>query len=191
MRRTGHSRPTKHIFSCNELPKNTDVTHGFSRKLIIIPFRKNLADEMPVEEKMPLSELRKRYKLEAPGILNKLMEGYRRLRRNNKFTVGRQVREELEAYQVESDTALAFWKDEAYPEKDKIVAKAEIYRLYEFHCRDGGKFPVNRQTFLKRLGLLSRTTADRERAVVDGKRQYILRDWAFCGMEDMPGKRDL
>ncbi len=66
----------KLLFLVNTLPDTADVTHGFFRKLLIIPFNKTFT---PAERDENLLE---KLELELPGILNWAIQGLKRLQEN-------------------------------------------------------------------------------------------------------------
>lgn len=67
----------KLLFAMNTLPATLDKSHGFFRRLVIVPFRKvfkgSEADRMLLEKLLA----------ELPGIFNFAMEGLKRLRAND------------------------------------------------------------------------------------------------------------
>jgi P4 family phage/plasmid primase-like protien len=65
----------KLIFACNEMPTVTDSTHGFFRRLMIVPFEYRV----PADKKRPQHEMVREMLAEAPGILNLCLEAYQRL----------------------------------------------------------------------------------------------------------------
>lgn len=69
----------KLMFAMNALPFSKDRSHGFHRRLIIIPFEKRF--EKGSEDK----DLASKLKQELPGILNFALDGLKRLR-TNKYT---------------------------------------------------------------------------------------------------------
>ncbi|MGU8649940.1 phage/plasmid primase, P4 family [Clostridium perfringens] len=66
------------VFSCNELPRNyVDRTEGFYRRLIIVPFSRQI-------EKSKIDKaLKYKFQREKEGILNWALEGLKRLYENN------------------------------------------------------------------------------------------------------------
>ncbi|MCH1962328.1 phage/plasmid primase, P4 family [Clostridium perfringens] len=66
------------VFSCNELPRNyVDRTEGFYRRLIIVPFNRQI-------EKSKIDKaLKYKFQREKEGILNWALEGLKRLYENN------------------------------------------------------------------------------------------------------------
>lgn len=87
------------IFNCNELPKETEQTHAFFRRFIIMPFDVTI----PAEEQDP--ELASKIiSTELSGVLNWALSGLERLMRNKRFTCCDAITRQLEQYQRESDS---------------------------------------------------------------------------------------
>lgn len=92
----------KLIMAANELPRTGDLTHGFLRRLLIIPFDnqfKGTNRDKGIKHKM--------YK-EIPGILNRILEGYRRLCENDEFTQSETVIEALTEFRQDNDPIFSF-----------------------------------------------------------------------------------
>lgn len=97
----------KLIFACNELPGSSDTTHGFFRRLLIVPFRATFSDALGnkdpfIEEKL-LREL--------PGIFNEAIRGYQRLLKGRAFTKADASHQAVEAYRREQDSVLSWVED--------------------------------------------------------------------------------
>lgn len=71
----------KNIFCCNELPKSKDMSDGFVRRLLIIPFDRQIPKDRvdPTLASRIISN-------ELPGIMNWVIDGYQRLARQQAFT---------------------------------------------------------------------------------------------------------
>ena len=66
------------VFSCNELPRNyVDRTEGFYRRLIIVPFNRQ------IEKNKIDKALKYKFQREKEGIFNWALEGLKRLYENN------------------------------------------------------------------------------------------------------------
>ncbi len=90
---TSTSDYAKMLFSLNELPRTNDLTNGYFRRLMIVPFKvqipkreinPNLAKEIIADE--------------LPGIMNWVLEGYTRLMQNQTFTQSSIIDRELDLY---------------------------------------------------------------------------------------------
>lgn len=83
----------KMVFSLNELPKTKDTSGGYYRRFLIIPFKYII----PKKKVDPLLA-KKIIGSELPGIMNWVLEGWKRLVRQQAFTQSRVIDKALEDY---------------------------------------------------------------------------------------------
>ena len=137
----------KLIFNCNVLPKDTEQTHGYYRRFLIIPFERTITDQEKdtnLAEKIAAEEL--------PGIFNWVLAGLDRLLKNNKFTYCEPAENALKSYKLDSDNVLQFLTDNDYNYKSNhFTPLADLYQSYKNHCTDSGCNPLNKRNFGNRL----------------------------------------
>ena len=137
----------KLIFNCNVLPKDTEQTHGYYRRFLIIPFERTITDQEKdtnLAEKIAADEL--------PGIFNWVLAGLDRLLKNNKFTYCEPAENALKSYKLDSDNVLQFLTDNDYNYKSNhFTPLADLYQSYKNHCTDSGCNPLNKRNFGNRL----------------------------------------
>ena len=137
----------KLIFNCNVLPKDTEQTHGYYRRFLIIPFERTITDQEKdtnLAEKIAAEEL--------PGIFNWVLAGLDRLLKNNKFTYCEPAENALKSYKLDSDNVLQFLSDNDYNYKSNhFTPLADLYQSYKNHCTDSGCNPLNKRNFGNRL----------------------------------------
>jgi len=156
-------RPTvKLIFNANKLPKETERTEAYFRRLIIIPFEVTIPDK----EKDP--ELHSKIiENELPGVLNWAIEGLRRIQRNRKFTESPQAAEALEAYKRETNSSAQFVEEYGLtPSYGGFIPTVELYRTYSEFCNESGYKRLSKVNFGKELSALGFET---DRKQHDGK----------------------
>ncbi len=68
---------SKHIFSCNAVPRSYDTTHAFYRRWIIIPFLRIFAEEEQEDQDKLIKKLSTQSELS--GLLNKVLKGLENL----------------------------------------------------------------------------------------------------------------
>lgn len=96
----------KFMFAFNSLPSTKDATHGFFRKLIIIPFNRI------IDENMKNPQLPYELKNELDGIFNVALRGLARLRSNNyKFPIPQAVKKELSKYRSTINPLIEYISD--------------------------------------------------------------------------------
>jgi len=145
---------TKLMMLCNEIPSSFDSTHGFYRRLLIVPFKATFTDKDPgfdphIEEKL-MKEL--------PGIANKILSAYVELRARGKFMIPDSSKYALDKYRLEGDP-VALWSDEAlefHPvgnghDRD-IVTNPQMYESYASYCQKNGFRSMNNVHFGRQLG---------------------------------------
>jgi len=167
----------KIITTCNELPASYDSTHGFARRLIILPFTRKFTKDDPdfdpnVDEKI---------KKELPGIFNIFLEAYDRLVKNNAFTECKIAEAKLEEYKLEIDSVMNWAKENvAYFHNgsmdSKYITIPDMYAAYKTRVEMGGERPVNVKVFGKRLKTLIKGYEERYLIkTIDGKTYRGLR----------------
>lgn len=100
----------KQIFSCNEIPRIADKSHGMYSRLMLIPFTATFSssdeDFDPfIEEKITTDEA-------LSYLLNMALRGLRRLLANNDFTHPASVKNALEVYKTDNSTVLTWVAEE-------------------------------------------------------------------------------
>lgn len=139
----------KIIMACNELPKSEDMTDGMIRRLLIIPF------DAKFEGARVNKNIEEELAMESSGILNRIIEGYLRLKANMHFTDSNVVEGEVNEYRLANDSVLYFFK-EHMEVKDSIVevwtSAIDIYNRYRDYCETNGiKFNLTLSRFFNKL----------------------------------------
>jgi len=134
-------------FNTNTLPIETEITEGYFRRFQIIPFEESISQE----EKDP-DLAHKLIENELAGVMNRVLEGMRRVRIQRKFSPCQKSDECLQTYQLESDSVAQFLDDENW-KSDPVerVAKGEFYRFYTDYCKDSGFHALGVKNFSSRL----------------------------------------
>ena len=141
----------KLIFSCNEIPRIADKSHGMYSRLMLIPFTASFssADEdfdPFIEDKITTDEA-------LSYLLNMGLRGLRRLLANNDFTYPSVVKKALETYKTDNSTVLT-WIAEENIGLDTIMADTTDRLFSEFKdwCnRSDIKFGASIRTFHKEI----------------------------------------
>jgi P4 family phage/plasmid primase-like protien len=127
---------TKLVMLCNTPPSSGDNTYGFYRKLLMVPFDQTFSDEKGNKDPDIL------YKMlaELPGIFNWVMEGYKRLEKNNRFTESQASKTLLAKYQADTNTLLAWANDylEFDENRESECNRQELYDDYVAYCSQAG-----------------------------------------------------
>lgn len=113
------------IFSANVPPTSSDVSSGFFRRWIVIPFPNSfegrqdphLLDRLTTPENMS-------------GLLNLALRGLRRLGQQNGFTMGPSLVDALKRYQQEADNIAGFLAECCRVEQGLSYPRKELYLRY-------------------------------------------------------------
>ncbi|MBG9587991.1 DNA primase family protein [Cytobacillus firmus] len=113
------------VFLVNNLPDSSDVTEGYFRKIIIVPFPRTFKkEERNVELK---NELLK----ELPGILNWAIQGLKRLRSNNyQFSECKAIKETESAYHDEQNPVREFFNSHVVKVDGSRTKQSDFYNMY-------------------------------------------------------------
>ena len=136
----------KLIFNCNQLPKTVEHSHAFFRRFLIIPF-----DVTIPEERQDKQLAEKIIKSELSGVLNKVLDGLKRILKQKSFTHSDNVDELLNNYKKETNTVSMYVEEMGYESADEFVIASNLYDEYKSFCIHGGYNPVGKQSFNQRL----------------------------------------
>jgi putative DNA primase/helicase len=143
---------TKLINACNELPLTGDPSHGMFRRLLIVPF-----DAIFVEGKNMNIFLQEELREELPGILNKVIAGYKRLNENNGFTKSLNMERVHNEYKKDSDSIFGWFSECVYKDdvnNNSFTSSKEFYSNYKNYCTFTNIKPKPFNFFSKRLNVV-------------------------------------
>lgn len=122
---------TKLVLLFNELPDSSDLSFGFFRKVMIIPFNKTITkDEIDVE-------LINKLELEISGIFHWAIEGLKRLKNNKyQFSPCKVCDQALDVYKKTLNPVAAFFDSYFTIDKDAQIRKSELYNIYWRYCSE-------------------------------------------------------
>lgn len=116
----------KMIFLLNKLPDTLDNTHGYYRKILIVPFNRIFK-----QEEMD-KNLKEKVLEELSGVLNWAIEGAKRLINNDyKFTECEAIEKVTKSYKEEQNPVESFLKDALIYEEGNSETKKEILDSYK------------------------------------------------------------
>jgi putative DNA primase/helicase len=124
----------KLLFAMNTLPKIMDTSHGFFRRLIIIPFTKifkNNADR----------DLTNKLLLELPGIFNFAIQGLKRLKEQEfQFSDAKALNEAISGYKSDQNPAIQFVSEYvSFGTPDDRLMNATLRDKFLVWCRQNGE----------------------------------------------------
>lgn len=135
------------VFSCNELPKNyVDRTEGFYRRLIIVPFNRQI-DKNKIDK-----ALKYKFQREKEGILNWALEGLKRLYENNfEFSENELTDEVKKEYKRENNNVISFVEECCEIDSLFSCSRIELYESYKEFCVEAGLKALSQIKFNKEL----------------------------------------
>jgi putative DNA primase/helicase len=129
----------------NHKPLVADDSHGFWRRIRLIPFLQEFCG------KNNDKQLPDKLKEEAPGILNWIVEGCLKWQRDG-LGVPTIVKEATGDYRDESDPIGEFVSDCCIVHTDASVSAANLWEEYQHYVRENGlSYPLDRKMFTQRL----------------------------------------
>jgi putative DNA primase/helicase len=175
---------SKFILCTNSMFTTNDISDGFYRRLMIIPFNRKYIDLPPngqreegkfyVDANLEDNLLEEG---EIQGIINWAMEGFQRFSSNNfSLTSSTVCAEALNNYITRNDYIFAFIRDCLEISKGARVKRSELYKEFlTYISRNGFKnVNLNNGQFLDRLKDTLKTKFNFEYRVVKSKEYYVL-----------------
>ncbi|MBR4240663.1 MAG: hypothetical protein IKR97_00410 [Eubacterium sp.] len=131
----------KHVFLMNSLPTTPDVTNGFFRRIVIVPFNNVVAPDQ-IDLDLPA-----KLHAERAGIFNWFYEGYCRLLHNEyRFTPCTSAEAASVTYMERENPTALFFRDCYEENRNNKVLKSSLYKKFLDWCEknDSSKMPRNK-----------------------------------------------
>lgn len=162
------------ILSFNNRPRFSDRSQGVWRRMLLIPWRVQIATNERVLG-MDKPDWWERAG-ELPGIFNWALVGLHRLRNQRRFTSSQLVDEAIEDYQDEANPARSFLKEHFEETNSGSIKTAQVYYFYCKWAESTGHRPMNDRTFGKEV---KRTFQASERKKIGPRSD---RHWSYTGI---------
>ncbi|MBQ9418914.1 MAG: toprim domain-containing protein [Synergistaceae bacterium] len=143
---------TKIMMCCNFFPTVSDTSEGFMRRWLVIPFSEHFVDENKVKEgdKPINSGLEFALHKEISGIFNWVLEGLKRLIRQNRFTELEDQSEFINEF-AKANNPLYCFVEECFKKLKSKGHRHEIYTLYRGWAEESGVQPLAANRFYSNL----------------------------------------
>lgn len=139
----------KLIFTANELPKVSDTTNGYYRRLFIIPFEAEFTEQEKAN--FNFNELLKEEALEYLAYI--AINSYCNIK--NSFANETESMKIVELYKIENNNVLSYLKDadniKLLTRNSNIRYKREVYEDYKLYCKNNGLSAKGRNNFYKEV----------------------------------------
>lgn len=133
------------VFATNRMPRIKDTSHGFYRRLLILPFNRVFGKGQQDRQ------LSRKLVAEANGIFQWTLRGLERLYDSDGFTEPQVVREALADYQRANNPLVAFVGDRCSLDTEFSTSKDTLYEKYKEYCENYGYKAGSSNTFFREL----------------------------------------
>lgn len=150
---------TRFIFSANELPKSRDKNYSWYRRFEFIRFPNEFSNDSTEFDPFFKENLIQ----EISGIFNWAVEGLRRLYKNKKFTISKEMKQAKMDYIQYNDPIASFLEEETLITNNinHIIKTKDLYNLYKNWSKENGHQVENKAILTHAL--------KREKVVVKNK----------------------
>lgn len=131
--------------SANHKPEIAGADHGIWRRIRLIPFEVQIADE-DKDPDLP-DKLRKEY----PGIMAWMIEGAHEWNKHG-LGVPEAVRKATESYRTEMDRLAEFFRRHCVQDPNAHAQSSKVYGVYRAWAIDSGLKPLSHRKFTQALG---------------------------------------
>jgi putative DNA primase/helicase len=162
------------VFSANHPPRSADSSTAFFRRWVVIPFDHTFGPD----EQIPrdVFDARLQSPGELSGLLNKALEGLRRVEKQRRFSDPPSVQEAWRDFHSTTDP-LAVWLDRyTIDDPDSFVTKQALRVAYNAAVEREGRPAMTAKAFGQTLYRLRSNIEERQRTVA-GKTQ-----WCYVGI---------
>jgi putative DNA primase/helicase len=166
----------KQLYATNELPRTSDKSHAFFRRPIIFKFIKTFTNDNGNKDPNLLKKLTTSEELS--GLLNKAIEGLKRLQERKVFSVQPSSTDTEELWTTDTVQEFVFNCLEN-SSKNACLAFTEIYKTYEQYCQNKSVQILEPNSFA--LKLKNHIQFQRTRKMVNNVRQYYYFGIQFKG----------
>jgi putative DNA primase/helicase len=133
------------VFAMNTIPQVKDTSHGFYRRLILMPFIRKF------EGKYADKRLAKKLLTELDSIFLWALEGLERLYQNDGFTKPACSKKMLAGYKRDNNPIVAFVEECCDLDPNATIEKDHIYGEYKNYCNKYSYPSSDEKTFFKDL----------------------------------------
>ena len=133
------------VFAMNRLPRVKDTSHGYYRRLLIVPFNRTFDGDNADRE------LSSKLLTELDGIFLWALQGLNRLYEKETFTEPPQVSKMLEEYKRANNPLVAFVEDSCELDMYATTSKEKIYEEYKAYAENYGYVAMSANIFFREL----------------------------------------
>lgn len=173
------ARPTARMtLAANELPSIKDKSSGIHDRLLILPFEFQIPEENQDLRFKDSGRDDWVFRKELPGILNKALEGLKRLKSRGKFKTPEKSKIASEEYKNQNSPARLFFSEYVEHSESGQVLVGEFYDCYKNWANKNGYLPLNNSAFGKELKRIFRSV-EKERPGTGKSRKTFYKGIQF------------
>jgi putative DNA primase/helicase len=136
------------LFSANDLPRSRDLSSAYFRRWVIIPFPNKFEDSKAKKDLLGLLTTQQA----RSALLNRAVEGLRRLEAQQGFTTCASVQAAGEAYRRQCDPAIEFISERLEATPGSVLGKTEVYDMFkQWTVAAGRQSPESQAALNQRL----------------------------------------
>lgn len=158
------------ISACNEYIKSRDTTSGFLRRICFIDF------PCKFEGEKADVELESKLCTELSGIFNWAYEGYKRLRKQKKFTETPEQKKMIEEFVQIMNPVAAFIREFFSTTYMDSIERGVLYKNYVSWCKEAGHEAQSRNKFIQSFRKTVKQVMPNVIEVTIGGVRYFKRD---------------
>ncbi|MBF0252545.1 MAG: hypothetical protein HQL29_01895 [Candidatus Omnitrophica bacterium] len=148
----------KMLYVTNNMPRVSDTSDGFYRRLVIIKFYKQFS------EKERDRDLMEKLRKEKDGIFIWALEGLDKLEKKGHFVMPKQVIDEVDKYRKENTHVINFVEDKCETGLKHSVTKDSLYEQYQVWSEKSGHKSLGKINFGKQLQQIYRDIEGEKKA---------------------------
>lgn len=153
----------------NRLPPTSEDTTAFWRRAVVIPFDETFLEDDPRRD----PDLEEKLVAELPGILNRALEGLRRVQSRRKFDPKGLFSNSKEEWRMRADPIRQFVLTTREVGRDLYVPSDDLYRDYVAWTQESEENAVDKKVFGKHLKKIVPSQHKRKRVGGDDVWCYI------------------
>jgi P4 family phage/plasmid primase-like protien len=162
----------KHFVLANKLPKVNDTSVGWWERVLIVIWEQTFTEENGKQ----VVSLENNWLTEdddRSGILNWLIEGWKRLNANGRFTQSKTMREAMIQFKRASDPIAAFLAEECEHGPDYYMLRDAFYDAYKDYAKSLNATPEGVKVFWERMRSVPGIDITHKKRV-EGKAQRVV-----------------
>lgn len=186
----------KLLMSCNEIPKSSDTTTALYRRMIIIPWNRVFVEGEADHDPFILQKLL----AELPGIFNLVIQGYKRLVSQGRFTESSASKAALSEYKESSDIVIPWAREtvaitelrtkEEIDASKEFVSSAKLYNDFKWWAEERGYKQMTFDTFSKRFARILGNAEARKCRQRVGEWKEEKREVGYKGVKLLEGNEE-